>query len=85
MEIGNGAEATVDTTLISTTRAHRAARPGAGLLRSAAAFLGRMRTAIITGPSDGCWRSIDAETQLSLLPPRERDRLLASGRVPHRR
>jgi hypothetical protein len=48
-------------------------------------MLGRMRTAIVTGPSDGCWRSIDAETQLSLLPPRERERLLAAGRVRNHR
>jgi hypothetical protein len=82
MEIGNGTEAPVDTTLISTTRTLRAERPDAGLLRSAAVMLGRVRTAIVNGPSDGCWRSVDGATQLSLLPARERERLLAAGRVP---
>ena len=85
MEIGNETETTVDTTLISTTRSLRAERPGARLLRSAAGILGRLRTAIVNGPTDGCWRSVDAATQLSMLPTRERDRLLASGRVPNYR
>lgn len=85
MEIGDETEATVDTTLISTTRTLRAERPDTGLLRSAAITLGRVRTAIVNGPSDGCWRSVDAATQLSLLPARERERLLASGRVPNHR
>lgn len=85
MEIGNGTEATVDATLISTTKTLRAARPRAGLLRSAAIMLGHMRTAIVNGPSHGCFRPIDAETQSLMLPRRERERLLAAGRVPNHR
>ena len=85
MEIGNETEATVDTTLISTTRTLRAERPGAGLLSSAVVILRRVQAAIVNGPRDGCWRSVDAATQLSVLPARERERLLAAGRVPHHR
>ena len=85
MKISEGTEATVDTTLNPTARIHGAARPRAGLRRSLLNVLGRMRTAIVNGPSDGCWRSIDSATPLQLLPRREQERLLAAGRLPNRR
>jgi hypothetical protein len=85
MKIGDGTEATMDTTLNSTTRILSAARPSAGLRGSVAGVLRRLRTAIVDGPTDGCWRSIGSATPLELLPRREQERLLAAGRVPNRR
>ena len=85
MKISEGTEATVDTTLNATARIHSAARPDVGLRRSFVSVLGCLRTAIVNGPSDGCWRSIDSATPLQLLPRREQERLLAAGRVPNRR
>jgi hypothetical protein len=85
MKIGDGTEATVDTTLNSTARILSAARPSLGSRGSMAGLLRRMRTAIVNGPSDGCWRSIDSATPLELLPRREQERLLAAGRLPNRR
>lgn len=85
MKIGDGTEATVDTTFNSTARILSAARPSAGLRGSVAGVLRRMRMAIVNGPSDGCWRSIDSATPLELLPTREQERLLAAGRLPSRR
>lgn len=74
------------TTLISTTRNRHVERSStAGVLRSAALLLGRLQKAIVNGPSDGCWRSVDGAEQLSLLPTRERERLLNAGLAPTRR
>lgn len=73
----------MDTTLTRTVRPLRAERSGTGaLLRSAAGVLRSVRTAIVNGPSDGCWRSVDGAEQLSLLPARERERLLDAGLTP---
>ena len=85
MKIGEGTEAIVDTTLSSTARIQSAAHSGAGLRRSLASVLGRMQTAIVNGPSDACWRSIDSATPFELLPRREQERLLGAGRVRNRR
>ena len=85
MKVGDGMKATVDTTLNSTARILSAERPSAGLRGSVVGVLRRMRTAIVNGPSDGCWRSIDSATPLELLPRREQERLLAAGRLPNRR
>ena len=85
MKIGDGTEATVDTTLNPTARILSTPRPSAGLRGSVASVLRRVRTAIVNGPTDGCWRSIDSATPLELLPRREQERLLAGGRVPNRR
>ena len=85
MKISEETEATVDTTLNTTARIHGVSRPGAGLRRSFVSVLGHLRTAIVNGPSDGCWRSIDSATPLELLPRREQERLLAAGRLPNRR
>jgi hypothetical protein len=80
MQFTTRTEATMDTTLISTTKLSRAARPDTlKLLRSAVTVLDRIRTAIVNGPSDGCWRPVDATTSFSMLPTRERARLLDRG------
>jgi len=73
----------MDTTLTTTISPLRIERSRIGaLLRSAAGVLRSMQTAIVNGPSDGCWRPVDGAAQLSLLPTRERERLLDAGRVP---
>ena len=86
MKISEETEATVDTTLNTTARIHgvyHAQAPGCDVRSSAcSATCGR---AIVNGPSDGCWRSIDSATPLELLPRREQERLLAAGRLPNRR
>ena len=49
--------------------------------RSAPKIFGRLLTAIVNGSDHPCWRTNDASSQLALLPPREINRLLDSGRV----
>ena len=41
--------------------------------------------AVVNGSDHPCWQTTDATTQLALLPPREQNRLLDSGRVTPRR
>ena len=73
----------MDTTLISTARAPRVAQQSSsGLLRTAATALGRMRTAIVNGPSGACWQPVDAAASFSMLPVGERSRLLDAGLAP---
>jgi hypothetical protein len=45
----------------------------------------RLLAAIIDGSDYPCWQATEAMTQLALLPPREQNRLLDSGRVTTRR
>jgi hypothetical protein len=45
----------------------------------------RLLTAIVNGSDHPCWQTNDASTQLALLPPREQNRLLDSGRVTRKR
>lgn len=76
----------MDTTLTATISSLRIERSrSSALLRTAAGLLRSMQTAVVNGPSDGCWRSVDGWSQLALLPTRERERLLDAGRVPHSR
>jgi hypothetical protein len=73
----------MDTTLTSTVRVpYKAQQSTSGLLRTAASALGRMRTAIVAGPSGACWQPVDAATSFSMLPSSERARLLDSGNAP---
>ena len=48
---------------------------------SSLGFLGRSFTAIVNGSDHPCWRTPDAWAQLAVLPSREQNRLLDSGRV----
>lgn len=76
----------MDTTLTTTINPVRVQRSGAAtLIRSAASVLRSMQTAIVNGPSDGCWRPVDGAAQLSLMPTRERERQLDAGRAPNAR
>ena len=47
----------------------------------------RLLTAIVNGSDHPCWQTHDASTltELALLPPREQNRLLNSGRVTNKR
>jgi hypothetical protein len=45
----------------------------------------RLLTAIVNGSDHPCWQTHNASTQLALLPPREQNRLLNSGRVTRKR
>jgi len=73
----------MDTTLIRRTT--RVQRTDSGSMRSFASLLRRVQTSIVSGPSDGCWRPAGPGTPLVLLSARQRDRLLAAGRVPNHR
>jgi hypothetical protein len=44
-------------------------------------ILRRLLAAIVNGSDHPCWRTMDVSTQLALLPPREQNRLLDSGRL----
>jgi len=60
------------------------AAPPQGVRRrswSAPEIFRRLLTAIVNGSDHPCWRTDDASSQLALLPPREINRLLDSGRV----
>jgi hypothetical protein len=48
---------------------------------SARTIFRRLLAAIADGSDHPCWRTNDLPTQLALLPPREQNRLLSSGRV----
>ncbi len=48
---------------------------------SARTILRRLLAAIVNGSDHPCWQMNDVSTQLALLPPRDRNRLLDSGRV----
>ena len=45
----------------------------------------RLPTTIVNGSDHACWQTHDASTQPALLPPREQNRLLNSGRVTRKR
>lgn len=45
----------------------------------------RLLAAVANGSDHPCWQTNDVTTQLALLPPRERNRLLDSGRITTRR
>jgi hypothetical protein len=47
--------------------------------------LRRLHAAVVNGSDNRCWRTPDPSAQLALLPPREQNRLLDSGRVPRNR
>jgi hypothetical protein len=49
--------------------------------QSARTMFRRLLAAVVNGSEHPCWRSHDAFTHLALLPPREVNRLLDSGRV----
>jgi hypothetical protein len=48
-------------------------------------ILGRFLAAIVNGSDHPCWQTSHVSTQHALLPPRERNRLLDSGRVTTKR
>jgi hypothetical protein len=52
---------------------------------SARTIFGRLLAAIINGSDLPCWQTNDASTQLAMLPRRELNRLLDSGRVTTKR
>ena len=45
------------------------------------AALRRLLSAIVRGSDQPCWRMPDPSAQLALLPPREQNRLLDTGRL----
>jgi hypothetical protein len=46
---------------------------------------GRLLAAVVNGSDHPCWQTNDVTTQLALLPQREQNRLLDSGRVTTKR
>ena len=52
---------------------------------SACTMFRRLLAAIVNGSKHPCLQTSDAWTQLGLLPPREQNRLLDSGRVTRER
>jgi hypothetical protein len=52
---------------------------------SARTIFRRLLAAVINGSDHPCWQTNDASTQLAMLPPRELNRLLDSGRVTTKR
>ena len=69
----------MDTTLISTTRTHSTGGTRARtILRASVAALLRARAGIVAAPGGSCWCSTDAAGQLSLLPGRERERIVGN-------
>jgi hypothetical protein len=57
-------------------------RRGTSLART---IFRRLLATIVNGSDHPCWRTDDVWTRLALLPPRERNRLLDSGRVTAKR
>lgn len=47
--------------------------------------LRRFLASVVNGSDHPCWQTNDVTTQLALLPPRERNRLLDSGRATTKR
>lgn len=52
---------------------------------SARTIFRRLLAAIVNGSDHPCWQTTAVATQLSLLPPRDQNRLLDSGRVTSKR
>jgi hypothetical protein len=85
METPDATDATVNTTLATTSMTSPRGRHDGAFLRSLGHIVRRVQASIVNGPNHGCWRSSDSTTPLFLLSPRQRERLLAAGRLPNHR